>query len=322
MRTINLLKFVLIGLLMSVMSACYDVEDGYRINYAESTAQFSVTPATVTRGAVGDTLRFTILAKAETDIKSVIVTSSLSGKEGTGFVVDSGKTDPLIDHTYGTIQKNTRQLELVYKYIVAQDSDNVMLTFSMIDGDGKKSASFEVFTVPSITSYSHVILYTNSASKTDGFSTADGTIYRALANYEAVTTVNQAVQESLDFIFLVSNGSALLAGPYDGNFSTNMKIRNKTKFKLLTDITTAAFDSLTPATLSYLVDLGKVDKGTTSISGIKVGDFIGYKTDFASTNSYKYGIIRVNAIHPSNCSWYDGVSYLIDMDVVSQINKE
>lgn len=319
-RIIN--KIAMFSMLMVGLSACYDVEDGYRVEYAESPAQFNVSATTLNRGAIGDSINFSIQAQAQTDIKSIIVSSTLSGGEGTGFVIGNGKTDPFIDHTYGTVQKNTRNIDISYKYVVAQDTSNVKITFSLIDANGKKTSEFDVLTVPAITKYNKVILYTNSNSKTDGFSTVDGMVYHKLSDYDPVSTANNAVQESLDVIFIVSGNSAMLVGPYDGNFWSNMGIRNKTKFKKLVDMTASDFSGLTSASLSQFVDQGNVDKGTTNIADIKVGDLIGFKTDFASKNSYKYGIIKVNAIHPANCAWYDGVSYLIEMDVVTQIKKK
>jgi hypothetical protein len=315
-------KLGLFVLMIAGLSSCYDVEEGYRITYSESPAVFNVIAPEIIRGAVGDTISFEIQAQTQSDIKSVVVSSTLSGKEGTGFYIPAGETDPLIDHAYGTIQKNTRKFDIYYNYVIAEDSNDVTINFDLIDGDGKKSAEYDVITVPSITHYNNVMLFTNTTAKTDGFSTVDGSIYRELSNYETVTSANQTVQESLDIIFLVWNNTAILAGPYDGWFSSNMKVRNKTKFMKLSDsMTSTDFDALTNATLSYYTDKGKVDKGTTSISDIKVGDLIGFKTDFASANSYKYGILRVKAIHPTNCDWYEGVSYMIDMDVVTQISK-
>jgi len=315
-------KIAVTGMLMIGLSACSNVEDGYRIEYAESQAEFNVSTINLNRGAVGDSIMFSIQAQASTDIKSIIVSSSLSGAEKTGFVINQGKTDPFVDHAYGTVQKNTKNIDVVYKYVVSQDTSDVVITFSMIDGQGKKTKEFDVITVPAITRYNKVTMYSNTPAKTDGLSTCDGKVYTTLSNYDPVSTANKAVQESLDVVFIVSGNSALLVGPYDGNFWSNMKIKNKTKFKKLVNMTAADFNGLTNASLSYFVDQGQVDKGTTGVTDIKVGDFIGFKTDFASTNSYKYGIAKVNALHPANCAWYEGKSYLIEMDVVTQIKKK
>jgi hypothetical protein len=322
MRNKNIFILFMTVMLIPMLSACYDVQEGYRVDYAESPAELNINSQSVLYGAIGDTISFTIQAQAESDIKSMIVSSTVSGKEGTGFYIPEGKTDPLIDHTYGTIKKGTRDFDLVYNYIVAQDTSDVTISFSLIDNDGKKTKEFKINTVPSIVTYKNVVLYTNSSSKTDGFSSADGVVYTQLANYEAVTAANQIIQKSIDIIFLVSNGSAILAGPYDWYFSSNMKVRNKTKFKILKDVSSNDFNNLSNGTLSSIVEKNQVGKGSTNVSNIEVGDFIGYKTDFASTNSYKFGIIRINSIHPANCDWYQGKSYLIDMDVVSQINKK
>jgi len=322
MRNTLLSKLLLAGMLIPVLTACYDVHEGYRTNYFESPAVFNVTATTLTNGAIGDTVIFNIQANAESDIKSVIVSTSVSGKEGSGFFIPAGARDPLVDHTYGTIEKHTRELVLNYNYIVAQDSLDVTITFNLIDGDGEKTAEYKVHVVPSIINYANVALYTNTAQKTDGFSTAEGIAYRSLSNYESVTEANKMIQESLDLVFTVSGGSAIIAGPYDWTFSSNMKIRNKTKLKKLTEMSNADFDSLTNASLAKFVEEAKVEKGATSVWNLQVGDLVGFKTDFASTNSYKYGIIRVKSLHPVNCNWYEGLSYVMEVDIVSQINKE
>jgi len=314
-------KIFIVGMFVLTFTACYDVEDGYRIDYSESSATFTVTALNLERGAIGDTIFYEIVAQSSSDIKSIIVESNSSGKEGTGLFVNDGETDPMIDHAYGTVQKNTKEFKLGYRYIVKQDSADVTLSFSLIDGEGKKSSSSKVLTVPSIIRYNSIKMYTNSNSKTDGFSSADGLVYHKLSNYESITTANQTVQETIDIIFLVSDNTAMFVAPYNGNFASNFSVKNKSKFKRMESITASDFSSLTNASLSYFIDKDTVNEGSTSVSEIKVGDFIGFKTDFASTNSYKYGIMKVNSIHPANCNWYEGTSYMVEMDVVTQIEK-
>jgi hypothetical protein len=317
-RTI-FMKIYVFGLMVLSLTGCYDVEEGYRMNYSESSAEFTVTPLTLTRGAIKDTVWFEIKAKSNTDMKTIIIESSVSGTGKTGFVVTN--IDPLIDHSYGTLKRGTRELDLRYRYIVSQDSTNVKLSFSLIDSEGKRSQAYNVITVPSITRYSDVALYTNSNSKTDGFATIDGMAYRNLPNYNTVSATNQSVQESVDIIFLVNGTSAMFVAPYNGNFSTSFTVKNKTKFKRMESLTNADFDVLTNASLSEFIDLDDVNSGGTSVSNVKVGDFIGFKTDFASKNSYKYGIMRIKGLHPANVSWYEGRSYVVEMDVVTQIKK-
>jgi hypothetical protein len=315
-------KMIVCGAFALGLASCNNVEEGYRKDYTESTAEFVINELTLNRGAIGDSVKFEIIAHSGSDIKSIIATSSTTGKDGSGFKIKSGTTDPLIDHTYGTIQKGTSDLDLYYTYVIAQDTTNVTIAFTMIDTEGKKSSSHTILTVPAIKRYSDVILYSSSASKTDGFSTADGKVYKNLSNYESITAANQSVQETIDIIFRVNNNSAMLVAPYDGNFSSNFTIKNKTKFRKMKGITVADFAELTNASFSYFVDKDTVSNGSTHVSDIKVGDFIGYRTDFASANSYKYGIIKVNSIHPANCDWYDGISYMFEMEVVTQIKKD
>lgn len=314
-------KIFVIGMFVVTFTSCIDVEEGYRVNYSESSATFTVMAQNLERGAIGDTITYKINAQSNFDLKSIIIESSTSGSEGTGLYIEDGNNDPLIDHTYGTIQRNTKEFKLGYRYIVSQDSVDVSLSFKLIDEEGKKTSSSKVLTVPSITRYSSITLYTNSNSKTDGLSTADGTVYTKLPSYEAITTDNVKIQESIDVIFIVSNNSAMLLAPYNGNFASNFSVRNKTKFKKMESITASDFASLTNASLSYFVDTDDVNNGSTSVSEVKVGDFIGYKTDFASVNSYKFGIMKINAIHPANCDWYEGTSYMVEMEVVTQIEK-
>jgi hypothetical protein len=314
-------KIVVICLSAVAFTACYDVEDGYRTSYSESSATFTVAATNMERGAVGDTVWYEISAQSNVNIKSIIIESSTSGSEGTGLYIENGVNDPLIDHTYGTIQKNIKEFNLGYCYIISQDTVDVSLSFSLIDEEGKKSSSFKVLTVPAITRYNSIIMYTNSNSKTDGFSTVDGMVYKKLPGYESITTDNVKVQESIDIVFIVSNNSAMFVAPYNGNFSSNFSVRNKTKLKKMVSITATDFANLTNASLSNFIDTDEVNKGATSVSDVKVGDFIGFKTDFASANSYKYGIMKINSIHPTNCDWYEGTSYVVEMEVVTQIEK-
>jgi hypothetical protein len=246
------------------------------------------------------------------------VSSTASGDEGTGYYIDSSSTDPFIDHAYGTIQPGTYDLEVIYNYIVAQDTVNNSLIFTMVDEYGKKTTSFEIITVPAIVRYDNITLYTNSSSKTDGFSTADGVVYPNLEEYAELTVANEAVQKSLDIIFLAGSESSMLVAPYNGNFSSSMGVKNKTLFKLIQGVTAEDFDNLTNATLSAITEENEVKKGSTSVANIKVGDIIGFRTDFASSNPYHYGLLRINAIHPTIVDYYEGTSYMLEMDVVTQ----
>jgi hypothetical protein len=291
---------------------------GFRFDYVETPASFSVTLNTADRGAVGEAIIFSIQAKSDFNIKSLVVDSEVSGTSGTGFVIDSSQTDPLIDHAYGTIQKGTKEIDIYYHYVIENDTLDPRISFTLVDEYGSKTVQHNLYAVPSIVSYDSLVLFAQSRINADGFSTYDGAVYHRLADYEEVTAVNEQVQESLDIVFLISNETSALVAPYNGNFGSAMSIRNKTLLKLLPDVTSAEFDSLTPASVSKITEEAEVKKGSTDLWDIKAGDIIGFRTDFASTNPYHYGILRINAIHPTNCEYYEGTSYLVEFDVVTQ----
>lgn len=300
------------------MAACDNVDEGYRIDYGESSAQFAVELLTADRGSVGDTIIYNIQAVSEFEIKSLLVGTTISGESGSGFVIPTGETDPLIDHVYGTIQPGTKAINIQYNYVVSQDTVDATVNFTMIDEMGKKEKVFELLTIPSVVAYDSLVLYSKTSSLTDGLSTADGVVYHNLTEYEEVNVVNNAVQEALDIVFIVNNDVAMLVAPYNGTFSSGMSVKNKTLFKKIANVTSTDFDNLTDATLSIITEENEVKKGSTSVGNLKVGDIIGFRTDLASTNPYHFGLIRINAIHPTNVEYYEGVSYMIEMDVVTQ----
>jgi hypothetical protein len=298
-----------------------NVKDGYRIDYNESTAQLTVTTSDTT-GAVGDTIVFSIQAESDFDIKSIVITGSPSGSSSSGFVIPSGSTDPLIDHIFGTIQKNTKAFQITYNYIVTQDTADPVVTFKLIDESGQKVVKKTIATLYSIAHYNSVILFTHSSSQADGFSTVDSAKYRDLSQYATTSTAHNAIQESTDIIFVVTNSdTAWLVAPYDGKFSTtnNAFIKNKTRFKLLTDVTSSGFDNIKSASLSAIIKRDSIKQNGTTNIAVKTGSIVGFFTDYNSSNSYKAGMLRVIAIHPSYCSWYTGTTYQIEMDIITQI---
>ncbi len=312
------LRFIKIGMLSAMvltLFSCEHVKDGITANYAESTANFNIELLTADRGAIGDTVSYAVTVSANEPIKSLFVATEVSGAEGSNFDVSDVGNDPFIDHDFGTIQPGTNDIELVYHYIVKQDTINARLVFTLIDESGAKRDTQKVVTVPAITAYSDVALYAQSNMKADGFSTEDGTVYYNLPDYEELTVVNQAVQESLDMVFLVTDEKAVLAAPYSSYFTSDMAGKNKTLFQKMSDVSSDDFYALNNATLSRLTEEQEVKKGTTQIDDVKVGDVIGFRTDFASANSYKYGMLRVKALHPTLVDHYEGVSYVIEFDV-------
>jgi hypothetical protein len=314
----NKLNVLVILVAMFLASACEYVEDGYRIDYQESTAIFTVQAMTPDRGAIGDTVKFSLKVEASENIQSLVVNPSVSGADGTGYVVDANNEDPLIDHSFGTIQPGIKKIDLWYNYIFAVDTINPTIHFIMVDGEGKKELKINLIAVPPIVRYQGVTMFSQTSSKTDGFSSVDGKVYADLTHFEEVDPANQAIQESVDIVLLIKNDTAMLVAPYNNNLISNMAIKNKTLFQRIDGMDDTDFQKLTSSTLSSVTQANKVGKGSTYILNIKVGDFIGFRTDFASSNPYHYGIIRVNALHPSSTDHYEGKCFLIEMDIVTQ----
>lgn len=315
------------GLCMLILFfACEkNVEDGYRIDYKESTAQLTITTADTT-GAIGDTVYFSIQATSDFNIKSIVVSGFPSGSSSSGFAIPSGNTDPLIDHIYGTIQANTKTFNIIYKYVVNQDTADPVVTFKLIDESGQKVVKQNIATLNSIAKYDSVVLFTKSADQTDGFATLNllgkSAVYQNLANYAVTSDINTPVQKSVDIIFVVDNGVGYIIAPYDWRFSTTNAafVRNKTRFKLLTDVSSDSFDNITSSSISAIIRRDSVKQTGETAVPVEVGSIVGFFTDYNSTNSYKAGMLRVNAIHPSACSWYTGKVYQIEMDIITQIN--
>jgi len=303
-----------------LLVSCENVEDGYDINYAASSASFNVELTTSDRGSDGDIAIFTINASSDFEIKSIVVNSTASGGEATGYVVDTATgDDPLVDHIFGTIQPGTTAFSLQYYYEFPSDTTDNTITFTLIDGEGKAEVSFDLEAIPDVKAFNTIELASKSSTALDGFSTSDGTIYENLDDYSEVTTANLYVQESIDLAFVVSNAQAKLICPYNDNyFGVDFSNTNKTLFKRLEGVSSADFDSLTNITLSEITENYKVKSGASVIDSLTVGDVIGFRTDYASSNPYKYGILRVNAIHPTNVDRYDGTSYLLEIDVLVQ----
>ena len=314
------LYLILNTLVIMILFSCENVQEGYTVDYNQSSAQFTVELMNSDRGTKGDSAMFNIHINSSYELKSILVATGVSGGDGSGYVIDSSGVDPLIDHTYGRLQPGQTSLDIDYNYIFPSDSVETTVTFTLIDEEGKLEREFTLVGVPSVASYDSVVFYNNESSYlADAFSTVDGSIYYNISNYTEFTTWNLDIQENFDIVFLATeSGKAMLSGPYNGSVTASLSVKNKTIFKKLTELTSNDFDELTPVSLSEITEDYNVKKGSTIIDDVQVGDIIGFRTDFASTNPYKYGILRVNAIHPTNVDHYEGISYLIEMDVMTQ----
>ncbi len=305
--------------------SCQDyVKDGYRTEYNESMAQLSVSPVGYSSGAVNDTVHFLIQAKSDFNINSIIVTSSISGAGGTGFSISSDSIDPFIDHIYGTIQKDIKSFSLHYNYIVSQDTIDPVLTFKLIDEQGQKTVKQTVVTLHSIAKYNNVSLFFKSNANTDGLSTQDAEKYRDLSQYISESTENEAIQKSIDIIFVVDDytDAAMLIAPSNWRFDAPASIiKNKTRFLLIPHLSSSEFYEMNSSAITNIVKSDSVKQKGTNEVPVQVGSVVCFFTDYGSTNSYKAGVLRVKSIHPSFCSWYTGETYQLDMDIITQISK-
>ena len=316
-------KIIGLSMLLMTLLSCQElVEDGYRTEYNESSAQLYVSTVGYGTGAINDTVRFLIQAKSDYDINSIIVTSSISGGGGSGFVVPDNNVDPLIDHSFGTVQENIKEFSLYYNYIVTQDTADPVITFKLIDEEGQRTMKQTVVTLYSVARYKNISLFFQSSSKTDGLSTQDSEKYRDLSQYVIETDENKAIQKSIDIIFVIESNAAWIIAPKDWRFSaTETFIKNKTRFLLIPDVSSEEFNLINSSEIHNIVVSDSVkQKGTTGVQ-VQLGSVVCFFTDYGSTNSYKAGVLRVKAIHPSYCDWYSGETYQLDMDIVTQISK-
>ncbi len=315
--TIYLLPFVF---LFFAFYACENVEDGYTVDYDEASAEFTVELLTSEIGSEGDSAIFSITINSDYNIKSILTILSESGGDGSGYIIDTTENeDPFIDHAYGTVQPGTKSLSIQYAYIFPSDTTDNTLTIRMIDEEGEAEVEYDLEGILDITSYDSVCLYTQTARLTDAFSTSNGNVYTDIADYSDETDYNLDIQEYFDIIFLVEDDTAMLTSPYDGYENAGLSVSLKTHYVRLTDYISAdEFDDITNITLSEITEKYNVKKGAATISNIQVGDVIGFRTDLSSKNSYCYGMLRINAIHPTTVDYYDGTCYVLEIDVKTQ----
>jgi hypothetical protein len=308
-------------LTFSLLISCENVSEGYEVEYGGTSAKFLVSLTTPNIGSEGDESFFSLQAQSDNEIKSIVVSYYDEDQVGanTGYVVDSSITDPLLNHALGTIKPGTYSVDLGYKFVFPSDSAKNTIKFTLIDEEGKAEVEFDLKGIPNITRYDNVILVSQNPVLLDGLSSADGEVYTNLAEYKDLSATNLLVQEKIDINFGVnSNLTAKIFSPYNNSFGLGFSKKNKTVFKLLNDVTISELDTINNIGVSKITEANKVDKGATVIESVKVGDIIGFRTDFASANPYHYGILKINAIHPTNVERYDGASYLIEMDVIVQ----
>lgn len=329
MKNINSKKLfqpALIIFMLIISFSCDDfVEDGYRVDYPPSSANLEVEAIGYESGAVGDVVSYKITAQSGSSIKSLVIQTNNPGANGTGFDVGAeGFDDPFADHIYGTVKDDITSFTVKYDYIIPEGINKSKLTFSLIDQEGKVSSEANLKVVSAIKKYNSRSIYAKNNLYNDAFATIDGVIYPDIkTNFSTTSEENLAVQEKIDIFFYVSNSVAIISSPADNGLDLELDVENQTKFKKLTSVSNEDFANLTAASL---VELTKADSigyhGSSRVSGIRVGDIIGFTTDLNALHSFKTGLIKVKELHPALIDRYSGTAYMMEFDVVTQIDEQ
>lgn len=320
-------KLILVTMPFLVLISCEDlVEEGYRIDYPQSDASFKVEALDFESGAPGNTVSYKLSVSSNQNIRSCVVQATHEGANGSGFDVGTeGYDDPFADHNYGTVSKGVTSFVVKYDYIIPEDINKSKITFSVIDEMGEVSQVVNVKVVPSIKSYSDRSLYARNNLFFDAFASIDGLVYPDIKNnYSTLSTENLDVQEKIDIIFFYDKNSQqpVISSPADDAVNLELQVENATKFKILNEIGAEEFNAITPASLVYLTREDSISyEGTSKVSGFRVGDIIGFSTDVNAVQSLKSGLIRVNGLHPINVEHYEGTAYVMECDIITQIDQ-
>lgn len=311
------------GLLL--LSACEDpVEKGYSIDYKESDAKIVVKALGADAAAPGETISYSIQVEANNDVRSCLVSTYQPGASGSAYDVSTpGFDDPFADHNYGIMTKGVQSFKIKYDYVVPEDAHSDTLEFVVVEERAKvvQKAAFHV--VPAITRYDNVQLYAKDNLNNDAFASIDGLLYPDVkTNYTSLSDANRSVQEKIDIIFFVNNGKAILASPAHAGLRLDLDIENATNFKRISGVSHHDFDAMSAATL---VEATKNDSilyyGSSAVTDFKVGDIIGFATDINAIHSGKLGLIKINQLHPSTIDRYAGKSYVLECDIITQIEQ-
>ena len=321
------IKAMVLGISCVLLLSCEDlVEDGYRIDYPDSDASFLAEAMGYSAGAVGDKVSFKLEVESNHFIKSCVVSTTVEGSSGSGYEVgEDGFDDPFADHNYGTVRKEIKSFTVKYDFIIPEGINQAKITFTVIDEMGKVSAEVSVGVVAPIKRYSGRELFAKNNLFNDAFASIDGFVYPDIkTNYSTVNTDNVAVQEKIDIIYYYdqSNKVSVISSIDDGGLGYDLSIENATRFLMMDDVTEEEFNSLTPASLVALTRDDSISyKGSSKVRGISVGDIVGFSTDINALHSLKTGLIKVNGLHPTNVDHYEGTAYVLECDIVSQVDQ-
>jgi len=322
--TLQSRSLILVLLFTLLFSSCVKlVEEGIEVNYEDSDATVKVEPIDFESAAVGETISYSIEVNSNFDIKSCIVQAAREGRNGSGFnVSDNNFDDPFADHIFGTVREGIRSFKVRYDYIIPDEINKSRISFSIIDGSGKASTERTVEVVPGIDKHEEIELYAKDRTFNDALATISGEVFGDVkTNYSIFNEGNVAVQEKIDIMFFYDEGSrrAIIAAPSSGQIDLELSVENKTLFKRISNAGNLTVDQISPSMLFQMTaDASILEEGSQQISNIKVGDVIGFTTDLNAIHSLKSGLLIITGLHPANVGRYDGVSYVLECEMVVQ----
>lgn len=321
---INFTILYLLGAIIIATTSCLDfVEDGIEVSYAESDATLTALPLANSNGAENEVIGFEIAANSNFDIKSLIVRTTIEGKNGSGFnVSDPDFDDPFADHNYGTIQPGTQNFKVRYDYIIPESINKSRITFILVDESGKKEVQQTVEVVPSITYHEGIVSYAKDNTFNDAIASAEGSTYFNIkGNYSSLTSENVEVQKKIDIIFYYDkdNKNAVIAAPASSRVDLELSVENNTQFKFLSLPEDTDLSEMSASTLDQLTEEANLSaEGASTLNNLKVGQYIGFIADLNAVNSLKKGILRVEGLHPGSVPRYAGISYVLRCSMIVQ----
>lgn len=319
----KILHFLALGFLLSMCSCLDFVEDGIEIEYADSDATLTITPIGSTSAPMNETVSLSIAVSSDFDIKSCIISTTNEGKNGSGFnVSDNSFDDPFSDHNFGTVRPGIKSFTVRYDYIVPEEINKSRITVTVIDESGRVRKEETINVVPAISRTSDLELYAKNTIFHDALAVSEGIVYEDIkSNYSTFTSENVEVQKKIDVVFYYNpdNQSTSIVAPASTRLDYELSIENKMVFKKIQFPAGLDFDNLSAADLADLAEQEKLnEEGSLQLDGITVGDMIGFIADINAINSFKAGILRVEALHPASVARYEGISYVMKCSIIVQ----
>ncbi len=304
--------------------SCFDfVENGIEIDYEDSNASLSVVPLGASKGAINETVSFSIEVNSDYNIKSCIIATTNPGKNGTGFnVSDFNFDDPFSDHNFGTIKPGIKSFKVRYDYIIPEAINKSRITVTIIDESGRVRKDQTLNVVPAISRTEGIELYAKNTTFHDALSSSEGVVYENIkSNYSNFTQENVAIQKKIDIVFYYNpvNKKTSIVSTSSGRLDYELSLENKMVFKKIQIPSSLNFENLNASNLAEIAEAEELGStGRLELDGIIVGDIIGFIADVNALNSLKAGILRVDGLHPATVARYEGLSYVMKCSIIVQ----